>query len=83
MRRLRIIHKQPVTEETSLEIDANRMVEVVHKEDRIRSGIGVVLCGVREVAGFANRAIWLNGMYDWELGTDSQGRVCVVPLEKS
>ncbi len=82
MRQLRIIHKQPFTEDAPVDIDADRMIGVGYEGEKIRSGTGVVLCGVREEGEFANGAIWLNDMYDWRLGPDSRGCICVVPLEK-
>lgn len=83
MRRLRIIHKQPVTEETSLDIDAARMIKVEHVEGMIKSGLtGILLCDVRVSGEFNQCAIYLDGNYDWAFGEDSDGVVCVVPLEK-
>ena len=84
MRKLTIIqpHKPGSESVDPIEIDASRMIGVKQENNRIRSDANAMICAVRETYEFANGAIWLNSEYDWVLGIDSEGIVCVVPLEK-
>lgn len=81
MKRLTIIEKMDYPEK-SIEIERDRMVGVSQEGARIKSDLGLVLCGVRENDEFKHGAIWFNDQYDWEFGKDSAGANCAVPLEK-
>ncbi len=82
MRLLKIIEEQPIKEEAPVEIEDTRMVGARQIGNRIKSDAQILLCSVREDGELKDNAVWLNGVYDWEFGVDSQGVVCAVPLEK-
>lgn len=36
----------------------------------------------RRHGDFANSAFWLNSNFDWEIGTDSDGAIILIPLKR-
>jgi len=62
-------------------IDRARMIEVREDMGRINlDGDGIL--EHRMLNEFRNHAIYLPSSYDWVMGKDSTGSLCLVPLKK-
>lgn len=77
-----IIHEQAKSLDEPIMIDPGRMVEVEERSGQFMVD-GVNVCDRRLTYEFAHKAFYLNGQFDWVLGMDSDGVICLVPLEKS
>jgi hypothetical protein len=74
----RLIIKKP---DDANEIDRDRMVKISQNGGRIVLGKWMAL-ETRARGEFADHAIFLPPVYDWVLGKDREGTLCLVPLKR-
>ena len=75
-KRLVLKRKDEVDEVDEIEVDENRLLDDIE---------GHPLCKLlsRRLSGdFCGRAMYLWDIYEWVIGRDAQGVLCLVPLKK-
>lgn len=67
------------TDEELQHIDSSRLLDAADLRTLLNAGTSVT---VRKDGEFKDQAIYLSGVYDWQLGKDSLDRIILVPLKK-
>ena len=68
-------------EENMVAIDKTRLVEIEEKFQLHLTRRDYAVIQHRQDGPFEGKAIYLSPRYDWVLGEDDRGAICLVPLE--
>lgn len=70
--------------ENIMAIDKTRLVEIrgAFQREQLTENEPYRYIERRDGGQFLNKALYLPSMYDWVLGKDEEGVLCLVPLEK-
>ena len=65
-----------------IDVDEDRMLEVTGTITTIKISGKVLYASERTEGNLEGKAIYLDHSFDWVLGKDSEGSICLVPLIK-
>ena len=80
--KITVAKKERPTGLEHIELEADRMYDVRGKAKDLTLNGSDVAIARRESSNLRGVSFYLDGLYDWVLGRDEEGSICLVPLKK-